>query len=302
MTMDIRGVCPIADTPFTESGEVDYESLRDLVSRLAASECNSIAVFGFASEYYTLTDDERQKMTEIVVNGCADSDTNAIVSITPHATKVAVEEAEFAEETGVDALMVLPPHVRVSSSQHVVEHIEAIAEAVSVPIVIQYTPSGAGVSVPPEEFARLHQDVTNIEYFKIEARPPGPYISRLLTETDGEAKTLVGNAGREMIEALDRGAVGVMPASSMYELYLDIYDEYQNGNRERAIALHGDLLQMLNLMGQVGIQIEKDILAERGLADTNHCREPVTKPDEYHEDLFDHIYESYIEPHLPEGA
>jgi len=298
--MEIRGVCPIVDTPFTANGNVDYESLRDLASRLATSKCKSVAVFGFASEYYTLTDDERREMAEIVVNECADSDTNAIVSITPHATKVAVEEAEFAEETGADALMVLPPHVRVSSSQHVIDHIEAIAEAVSVPVVVQYTPSGAGVSVSPEKFARLYRKVPNVAYFKIEARPPGPYISRLLEETGGDAKILVGNAGREMIEALDRGAIGVMPASSMYELYLDIYDEYQSGNRERAIDVHGGLLQILNLMGQVGIQVEKDILARRGMADTNHCREPVTKPDEYHGDLFDQLYETYIEPHLPD--
>jgi 4-hydroxy-tetrahydrodipicolinate synthase len=297
--MDIRGVCPILDTPFTTDGDVDYESLRDLVSRLATSECESVAVFGFASEYYTLTDDERREMTEIVVDGCADGDTDAIVSITPHATKVAVEEAEFAEETGADALMVLPPHVRVSSSQHVIDHVEAVAEAVSVPVVVQYAPSGAGVPVSPETFARLSSRVPNLGYFKIEANPPGAYVSRLLEATDGDAKILVGNAGREMIEALDRGAVGVMPASSMYEIYLDIYDEYRSGNRERAIDVHGDLLQVLNLMGQVGIQIEKDILARRGMAATNRCREPVTKPDEYHEALFEELYESYLEPHLP---
>jgi 4-hydroxy-tetrahydrodipicolinate synthase len=298
--MNVRGVCPIVDTPFTETGEVDYESLRSLVGRLAASECDSVAVFGFASEYYTLTDDERRRMTEVVIDGCAESDTTAIVSITPHAMTVAVEEAEYAERTGADALMVLPPHVRVSSSERVIDHVEAIAEAVSVPVVVQYTPSGAGVQVSPEEFARLSQRVPNVDYFKIEARPPGPYISRLLEETDGEANVLVGNAGREMIEALDRGAVGVMPASSMYEIYLEIYEEHQRGNRDRAMAVHGDLLQMLTVMGQVGIQVEKDILARRGMADTNRCREPVTKPDEYHEDIFDHVYESYIEPHLSE--
>lgn len=300
--MNLQGVCPIVDTPFTETGDVDYDSMRNLVVRLADSECGSVAVFGFASEYYTLTDDERSEITELVVKECDENGAASVVSITPHATKVAVEEARAAERMGSDALMVLPPHVRVSSASQILNHVESVAEAVSVPVVVQYTPSGASVSVPAKRFADLYHRTENVKYFKIEARPPGPYVTELLEETDGEANVFVGNAGREMIEALDRGAVGVMPASSMYEIYLDIYDQYRSGDREAAIEIHGDLLQVLNLMGQVGIQLEKDILAERGLAETNHCREPVSKPDEYHEDLFDHVYDAYLAPHLPDEA
>lgn len=294
----IKGICPIIDTPFTSSGDVHYENLRQLVDHLAASDVNSLAMFGFASEYFALADAERREITDVVVEQCAEYETNSIISITPHATNVAIEEAEYAEEAGADALMVLPPHIRISSAADITEHIEAIADSVSIPVVVQYAPEGDGVSVPPEALARLYHSVENVDYFKIEAKPPGEYVTSLLDQTDGEAYVLVGNAGFEMIEALDRGAVGVMPASAMYDIYLEIYDRYTGGNRDGAIDLHGDLLQMLNLIRQVGIQIEKDILARRGLAATAHCRKPVNSPDSYHEEQFEYLYETYIAPNF----
>jgi len=294
----IHGICPIIDTPFTSDGDVHYENLEQLVNHLAGTDVNSLAMFGFASEYYALSDEERRDITQIVVDTCSEYDTNSIISITPHATKVAVQEAQYAERVGADALMILPPHIRVSSPSDIIDHIEAVANAVDLPMIIQYAPEGDGVGVPPDAFARLFRDVENVEYFKIEANPPGKYITALLEQTEGEPEILVGNAGFEMIDALDRGATGVMPASAMYDIYLDIYDQYTEGNREDASDLHGDLLQMLNLISQVGIQVEKNILVRRGLAASAHCRDPVNSPDDYHERQFEFLYETYISPHL----
>ena len=45
---DIRGICPIIATPFTERGEVDYESLTNLLRVLAKGGCNALTLFGIA--------------------------------------------------------------------------------------------------------------------------------------------------------------------------------------------------------------------------------------------------------------
>ena len=293
----VRGVVPILDTPFTSDGAVDYDSLARETRTLAAGGCDALALFGYASEFYALTDEERSEMTDVVVEAAADSDTPVAVSVTPDATRAAVAEAEAAADAGADALMVLPPRTRVPSQEKVLAHVEAVADAVDLPVTVQYAPE-EGVAVAPDAFARLYDGVANVVGFKIESSPPGPYVSSLHSATDGEADVLVGNAGFEMIEAFERGADGVMPASSMFEIYLEIRDRYRAGDREGAIALHGDLLQMLNLLRQVGIGYEKRILSRRGLAETDYCREPVRSPDEHHETLFEVIYPEYVEPHL----
>jgi len=82
---EIHGICPIVDTPFADDGEIEYDSLSRLVSVLAESDVNSLAVFGFASEYYALSDEERRAMTEVVVDGCSGTGTTPIVL--HHATR-----------------------------------------------------------------------------------------------------------------------------------------------------------------------------------------------------------------------
>ena len=37
---DIKGICPIIATPFTEKGEVDYEDLANLVKTLCLGGCH----------------------------------------------------------------------------------------------------------------------------------------------------------------------------------------------------------------------------------------------------------------------
>jgi len=294
----MQGVCPIVDTPFTDDSDVDYESLENLIDVLATNGCHALAMFGVASEFYKLTDDERERMTKLLIDGCQGHNTSSVVSITPYATSIAVEEAERAESLGADALMVFPPAFRDPDVSEIAGHLEAIGEAVTIPVMIQYAPEVSGVQIGPEVLAQLYEDVDAITHFKIECDPPGKYITKLLDLTDDEANVLVGNAGYHMIEAYDRGATGVMPASSMYDIYLDIHDAYQTGDRNRAIEIHTDLLAMLNQLTKVGMQYEKELLSRRGIIRSNYCRQPETTPDEYYDEIFDDYYQKYIEPKI----
>ena len=69
MNSELRGVCPIVDTPFTPDGHVDYDSLEGLVTALGRNGCHALALFGYASEFYKLDETEREQMTETVVEG-----------------------------------------------------------------------------------------------------------------------------------------------------------------------------------------------------------------------------------------
>lgn len=294
----IRGVCPIVDTPFLADGSVDYDSLAHLTSTLVDGGCNAVALFGYASEFYKLTDDERAAMTDVVIDACADTDTAAVISVTEESTGPAVDHAERAVAAGADALMVLPPHTRSPPAAQVRRHLLALDDAVSVPIIVQYAPGPTGASYSPGFFADLYDAAANLTHFKIECEPPGPFVSRLLERTDGDAQVLVGRAGYEMIEAYDRGACGVMPASAMYDIYLEIHDRYHRGDRDGAIELHSELVAVLNQLTKVGIAWDKRILARRGLIETDHCRAPEAVFDDTYDRLFEDYYERYVAPNI----
>lgn len=179
-------------------------------------------------------------------------------------------------------------------------HMKLVGQAVKIPVMVQYAPEQTGVAIEPGVLQRLGNEVENIIYYKIECKPVGGYITRLLQLTEGRAQVLVGNAGYQMIEAFDRGATGAMPGCSMYDLYLKIYDLYFAGNRKEAIVVHNDLLPMLNHIRQGVEQIifyEKKILKKRGFIESDYCRLPSFTADAHFDRLFEEYYEQ-VSPYL----
>jgi len=250
-------------------------------------------LFGIAGEYYKLSDDERKKMVEVTVKAAKEAGGKTIISVTDHSTEVAVKTARFFEESGADCLMLLPPFFLKPGGAYLYEHMKAVAQAVSIPIMAQYAPEQTGVTIPPETFVKLEKECRNVKYYKIECKPAGPYVTTLMNLTDGKMKIFVGNAGFQMIECMDRGAMGAMPGCSMYDVYLKIYNAYVSGDRKEAIRIHNALLPMLNHIRQNVEQIisfEKRILKLRGIIKSDYCRKPSYNTDKYFDNLFDDLY------------
>ena len=291
---EIKGICPIIATPFKENGDVDYKGLEKLVGALIDGGCHAVTLFGIAGEYYKLTDEERIKMAEITIAVCKKKGGTSILSVTDHSTEIAAKRAKQFEDMGADCLMMLPPFFLKPGAGWLYEHMKAIGKAVSIPVMAQYAPEQTGVAIAPDMFKKLGAECPNIIYYKIECKPAGPYITNLIKMTNPETtKIFVGNAGFQLIEAMDRGAIGAMPGCSMYDVYLDIYNHYVNGDREGAIELHNKILPMLNHIRQNVEQIisfEKRILKKRGIIDSDYCRKPSYDTDEYFDKLFEEFY------------
>jgi len=283
--MPFEGVLPILAVPCRESGDIDYESVRTQIAALADGNCDGVILFGFGSEFYKLTDGERRELTRVAVDAGAEHDLPVYASVTDQTTRAAVEWAEWYADAGIDGLMLLPPHMAGPSEDGLLAHMRAVADAVSVPIMVQYAPQNVGLTISPDTFAQLSEAVSNVSHFKIECEPPGPYASALLAETDGAVDVLVGSNGQHLIELLDRGAVGVIPTVGLHECYVEILDRYESGDRAGAIEVHDALLPVLNHSagGEAFVHFDKQIQARRGfIADeATHMRPPTTEPDEY---------------------
>jgi len=295
---EIKGICPIIATVFNDDGSVDYNGMENLIKTLIKGGCHAVTLFGIAGEYYKLNDEERRRMVELTVRVCREQGGKSIISVTDHATEKAVEQAKFFEQAGADCLMLLPPFFLKPGAAYLYEHMKAIAKAVKIPVMAQYAPEQTGVAIAPAVFKQLGEECPNVMYYKIECKPAGPYITNLLNLTEGKSKIFVGNAGFQLIEAMDRGAIGAMPGCSMYDIYLKIYNAYISGNRDEAIRIHNALLPMLNHIRQNVEQIisfEKKILKLRGIIKSDYCRKPSYDSDEYFDRLFDDLYKELKE-------
>ena len=297
---DLKGVCPVISVPFNNDDEINYEDLENQIRTLSDGGCHALFLFGYASEFYKMNDEERKKLAKESVNAGDRYNIPIYISVTAQSTKTAEEWAQFYEGIGAEGLMVLPPRQAEPNEEALYKHLQSVASEVSLPIVVQYAPQQGGASIEPDVFARLSEEEKNVAYYKIECEPPGPYISTLLERTDGDVDILVGSGGINMIESFDRGATGVIPGGAMHELYLKIYESYTTGDRDAALSYHKDLLPVLNHMSQAGelfIMYEKRFLKQRDIISNGRLRAPTYESDEYLDQLADDYFEE-IREHL----
>jgi 4-hydroxy-tetrahydrodipicolinate synthase len=227
-------------------------------------------------------------MAKVVSDECHRIDIPIVMSVTQHATVAACKRARFLENVGADCLMILPPFFLKPSGEEIYKHTKAIADAVKIPVLAQYAPEQTGVTISPDIWKKLSEECENAKYFKIECKPSGAYISRLM-ETIANPKIFIGNCGFQMIEAFDRGAVGVMPSCCITEIYMRIYREYFSGNKDEAVRYHNAFLPLYNHIHQnveMNVYYEKKILKLRGIIENDTGRSPAFTSDPYTDKLF----------------
>src|SRR4030088_2693464 len=143
----IRGVCPVLAVPFTEHGDIDLDGFTAMTRHVLSTGVTAVMLFGFASEFYKLRDDERTALRRTLLRETGGrDDVAAIVSIPDHATEVAVRNAIEAVADGAHAVNILPPFQLGPSRQAILIHLAAILDAVDVPVIVQYAPGLTGTN------------------------------------------------------------------------------------------------------------------------------------------------------------
>lgn len=295
----ISGVCPVVETPFHGDGRVDEAGFVQVVDHLIATGVKSMMFPGFASEYYKLTDSERARLTELLLERTGQHPgITTVISVPDHSTELAVERARAAIQAGATAINILPPHMLGPSPRAVQQHVQAMLDAVAPhPAILQYAPTQTGTSLSPSIIADMARSSPNLVQVKVESAPPGALISGLMA-LEPPMLSVVGYAGVQLIDAMQRGASGVQPGSSFVEVYLAIWDHWSNGDKHAAIELHTRLLPYISYWMQsieLIIAAEKRISYLRGLIASDYCRAPAWQLDERERAMIDIFLEEFAE-------
>ncbi len=147
-------------TPFSD-GQVDFETLEELVEFQIESGIDGIVPVGTTGESPTLSYDEHKKVVERVVR-IAQGRTPVIAGTGSNSTAEAIELTQFAKQIGADASLQVCPYYNKPSQEGFFQHFKAITDEVDIPIVIYNIPGrcgGTGLSV--ETIIRL-SEIENI--------------------------------------------------------------------------------------------------------------------------------------------
>ena len=272
------GVFPVAPTPFTATGELDLEGQRRVLDCMLDQGVDGICVLANYSEQFLLTDQERDTLTELCLSYVAGR-SPIIVTCSHFSTQIAIDRGRKATAAGASILMLMPPYhgagVR-ADENGMFEHFARVAEATSIPIMIQDAPlSGVHLSVP--FLVRLAREIPLVRYFKIEV-PGAATKLRNLRQAGGTAieGPFDGEESITLMADLDAGATGTMPSALLPDLIKPVLVHYRAGRHPDAAAAYARILPLINYENrQCGLRAAKTVMAEGGVIGSDAVRHPL---------------------------
>ena len=281
MPMFLSGVCTITLTPFTDEGDVDLEGIDSLARLYLDSGVHGLTILGIMGEAQKLSDAERSIVMQRYLEAAGDH-VPVVVGCSAAATKVTIEWAREAEEIGAAAVMVAPPN-NVRNLDLVFEHYRRVAEAVSLPVVVQDEPVNTGVVMPAAFIARVVNEIEGCRYVKLEEAPTTIKITSLLEKIEDRVGIFGGLGGMYFYEELSRGAVGIMTGFAYQEILVRTYELFSKGEKREAREHFFRYLPLIRFEAQLGVggvSIRKEVFKLRGAISSSHVRFPAPALDE----------------------
>jgi 4-hydroxy-tetrahydrodipicolinate synthase len=150
-------------TPF-HGGEVDFETLNELVDFQLDNGIDAIVPVGTTGECPTLSHEEHKQVIEAVVKRVGGA-TRVIAGAGSNSTAEAIELTAFAKKVGADATLQVCPYYNKPTQEGFYQHFKAIADEVDLPIVLYNIPGRCGAGLTPETVARL-AEIDNVVAIK----------------------------------------------------------------------------------------------------------------------------------------
>lgn len=274
----IEGVIPILVTPFLEDGRIDEESLACLIDFNIAAGVNALGV-ALGSEVFKFTETERVQVIGCVVKS-VDGRVPVIINTGATGTNLAVHYARMAETAGADALMIMPPTFFPVGADEILDYYQAIAAAVSIPLILQDIPQAP---ISPSLALRIADACPNVKYIKVETLPVTQKVADMAKAVAGRLTIFGGAGGGYFIEELKRGARGTMPFCSQPREFVEVWDRFNAGDTAGARKVFDAAFTGINrLSGQGGdlfYHVHKQLLVRRGVIRTALVRSPTVTID-----------------------
>ena len=148
------GVGTALVTPFTKSGDLDEKGVRRLGRRQIDAGIDFLVPCGTTGESPTLTDAERTRIVEILVDE-AGGRVPVLAGAGGYNTAEVIHQAEAMRHAGASGLLSVTPYYNKPTQEGLYQHYRAIAESTALPIIVYNVPGRTGSNVEPGTLARL---------------------------------------------------------------------------------------------------------------------------------------------------
>ena len=127
-------------TPMMADGQVDYESLENLIDWHIASGTNGIVSVGTTGESSTLEIQEHLNVIKHTID-YSNSRIPIIAGTGGNSTKEAIDLTVESKILGADGALLVTPYYNKPSQEGLIKHYEAVADAVDIPQILYNVPT-----------------------------------------------------------------------------------------------------------------------------------------------------------------
>ncbi|MHC1605109.1 MAG: 4-hydroxy-tetrahydrodipicolinate synthase [Candidatus Methanofastidiosia archaeon] len=141
-----RGVFTALVTPFDEGGNVDEETLRELVNFQIENGISGLVPTGTTGESPTLSHEEHNKVVEIVIDE-ANGKVPVIAGTGSNCTREAIFMTKMAADAGADATLQVTPYYNKPTQHALIQHFQTVANEGGLPVIVYNIQGRSGINV-----------------------------------------------------------------------------------------------------------------------------------------------------------
>lgn len=150
-------------TPFTENEEIDFRSLKKLLTHTAKG-VDYYVVMGTTGESATLSGEEKTAVLDFVKKNNPKG-LPIVFGIGGNNTRQVIDQIRQSDLSGVDALLSVSPYYNKPSQEGIFQHFKAIADASPVPVILYNVPGRTSSNITADTTLRLaaHRNIAGIK-------------------------------------------------------------------------------------------------------------------------------------------
>lgn len=251
MKKEINGVGVALITPFTSSGNIDFESLESNINRIIAEGVDFVVPLGTTGETPTLDKSEKNEILNCVIE-TVNERVPIVVGAGGNNTKEVVSTIQTMDLIKIDAILSVNPYYNKPNQRGLYEHFSEIASASDVPVILYNIQGRTGVNMSTDTVLQLAHDYKHIIAVK-EASGNMMQIMDVINKRPKGFKVFSGddNLSLSIIAAGGDGVISVS-ANAFPKSFSEMIHAALEGDFVKARKLHYELFDVTNMMFEDG--------------------------------------------------
>ena len=233
-------------TPMHADGSVNFDKLKELVEFQITNGIDALVICGTTGEASTISDEDQIECVRFAKEVAAGR-VPIIAGAGSNSTAHCIELAQACEKAGADAVLLVTPYYNKATQKGLILHYTAIAESISIPIILYNVPGRTGCNLAPKTVLELSK-VKNIVAVK-EASGNLSQVAEIAALCGPDFDIYSGNDD-QILPVLSLGGKGVISVLSNVapKNTHDMVMNFLEGKVQDSIKLQLDAIELVSAL------------------------------------------------------